>query len=490
MKKFTWLMIRGALLSIGLLAFLASCTGTTDDEPSFTYSSGITAAFGMAQDAASSAPTWTNLPAGTVTYIIEAPLEGSILNVTPTVGSDGVVTVPQEAHAATEVWTVKAAVGGSTYTATITITVTAKNIADVQDFSISVGDKTATAKSTDSTHRAVIGGSLTATTDYTLKITDSSDNVPGFMSIDDNGGITINDSIAVSDRGTYTVTVAGAGNYSGTTSATFTLTVEPIDITKVTGFSITAGNQTVPPLQASDFPVIIDNAGLTAGTDYDLSIEKGEAPVNGVTIDNSGLVSIAATIDADNGGTYTVKATGKNNYFAVKTAEFVLTVAYSIGDPGPAGGRIFYVNPNAASDGWTYLEAAPSDLPGDIKWGNTTTEVGKTGTGIGTGESNTQEIVTKLGSNGGTDYAAKICSEYTVTNNNAVYSDWFMPSKDELNELYKQKNTVGGVANSVYWSSSEYSSTHAWVQSLGVGDQFESSKDSKFSRFVRAVRAF
>ncbi len=108
MKKFSWLMSRGALLSIGLLAFLASCPGTTDDEnggttqPSFTYSSGITAEFGMAQDAASPAPTWTNLPAGAVTYSIEGPPGGSNLNVTPAVGNDGAVTVPKDAHAAAE----------------------------------------------------------------------------------------------------------------------------------------------------------------------------------------------------------------------------------------------------------------------------------------------------------------------------------------------------------------------------------------------------
>ncbi len=193
MKKFSWRMRRGALLSIGLLAFLASCTGTTDDEPSFTYSSGITAAFGMAQDAASSAPTWTNLPTGTVTYSIEAPTGGSKLNVTPTVGSDGVVTVPQEAHAATEVWTVKAAVGDSTYTATITITVTAK------------------------------------------------------------------------------------------------------DINTVTGFSISVDDKTVPPSKASTFSVTINKDGLTAGTDYGLSIEKNGAPVNGVSINDVGLVSIASS---------------------------------------------------------------------------------------------------------------------------------------------------------------------------------------------------
>jgi Beta-L-arabinofuranosidase, GH127 len=43
--------------------------------------------------------------------------------------------------------------------------------------------------------------------------------------------------------------------------------------------------------------------------------------------------------------------------------------AYEVGDTGPAGGLIFYVNPNAAADGWRYLEAAPVDQSAGAKWG-------------------------------------------------------------------------------------------------------------------------
>ena len=42
---------------------------------------------------------------------------------------------------------------------------------------------------------------------------------------------------------------------------------------------------------------------------------------------------------------------------------------YALGDTGPAGGLIFYENPNAAADGWRYLEAAPFDQSGGAKWG-------------------------------------------------------------------------------------------------------------------------
>ncbi len=388
-------------------------------------------------------------------------------------------------------YTVTAAGTGNysgTTNADFTLTVEPKDIAAVTGFSISVDDKTATAKSTDS-HNAVIGGTLTATTDYTLEITDSSNNVPGFMSIDANGDIAINDSIAVSDGGTYTVTAAGTGSYSGTTSADFTLTVNSIDIATVAGFSISVDAQTAPRLQESTFSVTINNAGLTAGTDYGLSIEKGGVAVDAVSIDNDGLVSIADTIDIGDTGTYTVKAAGTTNYTGETTVDFVLEVVYSVGGTGPAGGEIFYVNPNTG-DEWTYLEAALQDitLTGKVRWGGAGTEIG-TGTDIGSGKTNTAAIVAALGNNGGENYAAKICSEHTVDHNGVVYDDWFLPSKDELYELYEQKNSVGSFASEYYWSSSEISSANAWGQGFADGVQNDYSKYHGVFN-VRAVRAF
>ncbi len=161
---------------------------------------------------------------------------------------------------------------------------------------------------------------------------------------------------------------------------------------------------------------------------------------------------------------------------------------YSVGDTGPAGGIIFYVNTNAAIVEWTYLEAAPIDLPGKYKWGGDGTSVNNTGTGRGSGEANTAAIVAALGDNGGVNYAAKSCSEYTVNHNGVDYDDWFLPSKDELKELYKQKDSVGGFASDSYWSSSEASSFNAWDQYFYDGAQYDYSKSG--DRLVRAVRAF
>ncbi len=158
----------------------------------------------------------------------------------------------------------------------------------------------------------------------------------------------------------------------------------------------------------------------------------------------------------------------------------IQVVVYSIGDTGPAGGIVFY-DKGSYSDGWRYLEAAPSDQ-GDVGWGEYGTTVGGTSTAIGSGKSNTEKIVNKLGSG---NYAARLCYDFEL----GGYDDWFLPSKDELNELYKQKDTVGGFASYSYWSSSEFSSSDAWGQYFSDGSQYGSG--GKYGGgYVRAVRAF
>ena len=71
------------------------------------------------------------------------------------------------------------------------------------------------------------------------------------------------------------------------------------------------------------------------------------------------------------------------------------------------------------------------------------------------------------------------------------YSDWFLPSKDELNEIYVNlySQGIGGFASDSYWSSTEYNNGSAWKQHfLNGGDQSNGGKDSGY--YVRAIRAF
>ena len=65
---------------------------------------------------------------------------------------------------------------------------------------------------------------------------------------------------------------------------------------------------------------------------------------------------------------------------------------------------------------------------------------------------------------------------------------WRLPTKDELNMLYKNKEEIGGFANNFYWSSTELVNYSAWVQNFYLGDQLNFIKNYTF--YVRAVRAF
>jgi len=64
---------------------------------------------------------------------------------------------------------------------------------------------------------------------------------------------------------------------------------------------------------------------------------------------------------------------------------------------------------------------------------------------------------------------------------------WRLPTKDELNMLYENKEEIGGFANVNYWSSTEYGNASAWKQSFGSGFQNFNFKASL--NYVRAVRA-
>ena len=73
------------------------------------------------------------------------------------------------------------------------------------------------------------------------------------------------------------------------------------------------------------------------------------------------------------------------------------------------------------------------------------------------------------------------------------YSDWYLPSKDELNKLYLNKDLVGNFTdwNNTYWSSSEWSpwnSTHSWWQSFSNGTQDGDDKNAQ--KGIRAIRSF
>ena len=70
------------------------------------------------------------------------------------------------------------------------------------------------------------------------------------------------------------------------------------------------------------------------------------------------------------------------------------------------------------------------------------------------------------------------------------YSDWHLPSKEELNSVYVNLKQVGvgGFADNYYWSSTEGSSYSSWKKGERDRGDYNYSKPSTYN--VRAVRAF
>lgn len=167
---------------------------------------------------------------------------------------------------------------------------------------------------------------------------------------------------------------------------------------------------------------------------------------------------------------------------------------YNLRDTGPAGGLIFYINPNAATDGWKYLEAAPASTEWTEKvWGGRGTAVtGADGTVIGTGKQNTIDIVSQYGAQepyeSKTDYAAKLCSDLV----SGGYDDWFLPSRGELYLMYTNLIVygVGDFERSYYWSSSEDNAYSACSQNSFNEVQNCAGKELVYEKGVRAVRSF
>ena len=149
----------------------------------------------------------------------------------------------------------------------------------------------------------------------------------------------------------------------------------------------------------------------------------------------------------------------------------IIAYVYQSGDPGYISGETHG------------LIAATTDQSTGIQWYNgSAIATGATATALGTGSANTSAIVNIQGVG---SYAAQICDDYT----SGGYTDWFLPSKNELNKIYLNNAATGGFDNTAYyWSSTEYSGSVAWRQNFGSGSQYAATKS--LSSSVRAVRFF
>jgi hypothetical protein len=153
---------------------------------------------------------------------------------------------------------------------------------------------------------------------------------------------------------------------------------------------------------------------------------------------------------------------------------------YTIGQTA-LGGVIAYIN-GGGSTGTSGLVATLS-LGSNCNWGCEGTDIpGATATAIGTGAANTVAIVNACNQS---NIAAKLASDLTE----GGYSDWYLPSYDELYQLYVNRNAIGGFGGEVeFWSSTQFNSTNAYAIFLFDGSWRTPAKTANI--FYRAIRNF
>ncbi|MEE9361232.1 MAG: hypothetical protein V3U92_01390, partial [Cellulophaga sp.] len=180
-----------------------------------------------------------------------------------------------------------------------------------------------------------------------------------------------------------------------------------------------------------------------------------------------------------------------NGVYSVSANAYIdlndLNEAAAIGDFRD-GGIVFWVDPADNTHG---LVCAINDQSGSAVWGCAGTSVLVTNGGIGSGAANTAAILASCTTTG---IAAHIAINYDGT----VFSDWFLPSVSELNEMYLNRVIInaalianGGTAfdASFYWSSTEGNATSSYFQFLG-NQNLQSLNLKSNTAAVRAVRAF
>lgn len=221
---------------------------------------------------------------------------------------------------------------------------------------------------------------------------------------------------------------------------------------------------------------------------------------------------------------------------AVRTGGTCATTATGclVGDAGPAGGIVVY---DAGSDRWwgRYLEVAPKACEySGLPWASAAVAPSLdaasrlAGKVIGAGATNTRRILAHaavaavrrtdpspvVGPRAGRPRPIPSLRSNTPFVSAAVqasapcggYADWYLPSKDELNEACRvlshsrtdrELTPAGGFDRGYYWTSSDYNGRTAWSQYFADCQQFDrvqtlraNASGQKRPFLVRAMRAF
>jgi hypothetical protein len=217
---------------------------------------------------------------------------------------------------------------------------------------------------------------------------------------------------------------------------------------------------------------------------------------NGINNPIAGLIVWCKNC-GENGELQVYNGTNWTNFIGGATSEpLVIGSSYR-------GGKIAYIfqsgDPGYVAGEFHGIIASNSDLSNGIRWGQGNDGLSTTydcvnrhsasgfalPCAIGAGRSNTNLIIASNTESSPTDYAALICSNYSVVSNGVTYSDWFLPSKDEMLKLYQNKNLIGGL----FYDSNNASSKSNWYWTSS-GDVFQDRATDVNSSNANNSRSF
>ncbi|MGA1389425.1 MAG: pentapeptide repeat-containing protein, partial [Ilumatobacteraceae bacterium] len=277
--------------------------------------------------------------------------------------------------------------------------------------------------------------------------------------------------------------LSGAVGFDGAAMTGANLSGANANSANFTGADLTNANFTNADLTSANFT----NATLTGAT------------FTGATL--TGATFTGAT-DDPTPTTTTTTSTSSTTTTTIAPATCAEGGTCVVGDTGPGGGIVVYTSGTGSSK---YMEVSRSNwynaTETAFRWCHPeyTTLVGASGTAVGTGRSNMTAMLSICTSNG---------AAYWINNKNnnggvGGKTDWFLPSKDELNYVCRYARQLSestevcsggtlraGFVGASYWSSSEYNATTAWYQNFSNGGQARVDGYKQTSVYVRVVRFF
>ena len=329
----------------------------------------------------------------------------------------------------------------------------------------------------------------------------------GLLSVNAGSGVvtlTADPNYETKNSYSFTVTATDAAGTSAVTTVTFAIT--NVDEVVPTITSGATGTNKAENSGAGQTIYIITADANDGGTIASYAISGTDAAL--LSVNAGGVVTLTADPDYEtkNSYSFTVTATDAAGTSNATTVTFSITdvneIVVEVGD-SYEGGIVFYLAPS------------PTDLDGDgvndigliYAYSNYTTtkpwNAGgwcggcasiSTSTAIGTGATNTTNIINEY-SNSGTASAAGFARAY----NGGGFNDWFLPStleQDALVSYFIEKYPAsggwsdwGGIRSNNYWSSSQHNGNKAKQRSFTTGTSPVNNNKGNAVRVI-PIRAF